>query len=166
MVNWLIGDRDRARQLLKLHADNGFARLGEDGEQLTTLLLFGRVAVGLDEPTACAALYDLLLPHAGLWAVDGIAGCCWGPVELELGRLALALGRRPTPSTTLGRARPSAERAGAPLISAEAASLETAMRAARCDAETPGRRAVTEAKACSAARGSSGRCRIEAGPFA
>lgn len=124
MVHWLAGDRDRARRLLKLHADNGFTRLGEDGEQLTTLLMFGRVATGLEEATACEALYDLLLPHAGLWAVDGIAGCCWGPVELELGRLALALGRGSVAFEHLGRARVSAEQAGAPLISAAAASLE------------------------------------------
>jgi hypothetical protein len=124
MVNWLAGNCDRARQLLKLHADNGFARLGEDGEQLTTLLLFTRVATGLGEATACAALYELLIPHAGLWAVDGIAACCWGPVELELGRLALALDRRSDALDHLGRARVSAQRAGAPLVSAEAASLE------------------------------------------
>lgn len=124
MTNWLIGDLERARYLLKLHADNGFARLGEDGEQLTTLLLFSRVATGLGEATACAALYELTLPHAGLWAVDGIAGCCWGPVELELGRLALALDRRADALDHLGRARASADQAGAPLISAEAAALE------------------------------------------
>ena len=132
MVHWLAGDREQARYLLKLHADNGFSRLGEDGEQLTTLLLFGRIATGLDEATACLALYDLLLPHAGLWAVDGIAGCCWGPIELELGRLALAIGRQPDALDHLGRARVSAERAGAPLISAEAASLE--QRCGRLDA--------------------------------
>ena len=124
MVNWLVGNCDRARHLLDLHADNGFARLGEDGEQLTTLLLFSRVATGLEAVAACAALYDLFLPHAGLWAVDGIAGCCWGPVELELGRLALTLDRRADALDHLGRARASAEQAGAPLISAEAAALE------------------------------------------
>ncbi len=58
LVRWLVGDRDRARHLLKLHADNGFNRLGEDGEQLTTLLMFGRVATGLEEAAPCEALYD------------------------------------------------------------------------------------------------------------
>jgi predicted ATPase len=132
MVHWLAGNRAGARDLLKLHADIHFSRLGEDGEQITTLLMFGRVAADLEEATACEALYALLLPHAGLWAVDGIAGCCWGPVELELGRLALALGRTDAAIEHLGRARADAERAGAPLISAEAVSLE--QRSGRLDA--------------------------------
>ena len=166
LVRWLVGDRDRARHLLMLHADNGFNRLGEDGEQLTTLLMFGRVATGLEEAAACEALYELLLPHADLWAVDGIAGCCWGPIELELGRLALALGRRADAVEHLGRARASADRVGAPLIAAEAASLEQ-----QC-----GRPDVTQNEAgdsrrivrqiCFGEMGSSGPCRIGAGPFA
>ena len=82
-----------ARELLKLHADNDFAHLGEDGEQLTTLILFSRVAVALDELAAVGRPDDLLSPHAGLWAVDGIVACIWGPVDLELGRIALALGQ-------------------------------------------------------------------------
>jgi tetratricopeptide (TPR) repeat protein len=136
MVHWLAGDRVRARHLLKLHADNGFTRLGEDGEQLTTLLMFGRIATGLEEAADCEALYALLLPHAGLWAVDGIAGCCWGPIELELGRLALALGRRADALEHLGRARATADQVGAPLIGAEAASLEK--RCGRVDATETG----------------------------
>ena len=32
------GAPDRARELMRLHADNGFVRLGEDAEQLTTLI--------------------------------------------------------------------------------------------------------------------------------
>ena len=55
MVKLHGGEPDRARELLKLHADNGFAHLGEDGEHLTTLVLFGRVAVALDEPAAARA---------------------------------------------------------------------------------------------------------------
>ena len=55
MVHWLVGDHNQARYLLKLHSDNGFRRLGEDGEQLTTLLLFGRVASDSTKRTACLA---------------------------------------------------------------------------------------------------------------
>jgi hypothetical protein len=124
MVTWHAGDHERARDVLKLHADNDFAHLGEDGEHLTTLLMFGRVAAGLGEKSAVLLLYGLLLPHAGLWAVDGIAGCCWGPVELELGRLAFALDRPIEARAHLARARSSAESAGARLIVEEIAALD------------------------------------------
>ena len=124
MVKLHGGEPDRARDLLKLHADNDFVHLGEDGEQLTTLIMFGRVAVALDEPAAARRVYDLLSPHAGLWAVDGIAACTWGPVELELGRIAVALGRHTEARVHLEQARDSAERVGARLFANEAALLE------------------------------------------
>ncbi len=123
MVKLHGGDPGRARELLKLHADSGFARLGEDGEQLTTLVMFGRVAVALDEPAAAQRVYDLLSPHAGLWAVDGIAACTWGPVDLELGRIALALGRHAEARAHLAQARDSAEQVAALLFAEEADAL-------------------------------------------
>lgn len=124
MVKLHGGEPDRARDLLKLHADNDFAHLGEDAEQLTTLIMFGRVAVALDEPAAARCVYDRLLPHAGLWAVDGIAACTWGPVDLELGRIALVLGRQPEARAHLERAQSHAERVDARLFADEAAVLE------------------------------------------
>ena len=64
MVKLHGGEPDRARELLKLHADNGFVHLGEDGEQLTTLIMFGRVAVALDELAAARArLRPLVAPR-------------------------------------------------------------------------------------------------------
>ena len=64
MVKLHGGDPDRARELLKLHADNDFVHLGEDGEQLTTLIMFGRVAVALDELVAARArLRPLVAPR-------------------------------------------------------------------------------------------------------
>jgi tetratricopeptide (TPR) repeat protein len=124
MVKLHGGEPDAARELLRQHADNGFVHLGEDGEQLTTLVMFGRVAVALDEPAAARRIYDLLSPHAGLWAVDGIAACTWGPVDLELGRIALALGRHPEALAHLAHARDSAERVGARLFAQDAAALQ------------------------------------------
>ena len=123
-VKWHAGDPDRARDLLMLHANNHFTRLGNDGEQLTTLTMFGRVAAGLDERSAAQAIYDLLQPHSGLWAVDGIAACCWGPVDMELGRLAIVLDRRADAREHLDRARRSVERVGAVLLAAEIDELE------------------------------------------
>jgi predicted ATPase len=124
MVAWLCGMTDRARELVKLHADNGFARLGDDAEHLTTLTLFGRVAVGIDERAAARGVYQLLRPHAGLWAVDGIAGCCWGPVELELARLAVALDRVTDARVHLAEARRSLEHADTPLLLRDVEALE------------------------------------------
>ena len=86
------GELDRARTLLRLHSDNGFARIGDDAEHLTTVTLFGRIAVATGELEAATVLYDALRPFAGMWIVDGIGAVCWGPVELELARLASALG--------------------------------------------------------------------------
>jgi hypothetical protein len=128
MVKLHAGEPDRARTLLKLHADNSFVHLGEDGEQLTTLVMFGRVAVTLDEPLAAGRVYDRLSPHAGLWAVDGIAACTWGPVDLELGRIALSLGRHAEASAHLAHARESAEQADARLFAEEAVALERQCR--------------------------------------
>ena len=86
------GDLDRARTLLRLHSDNGFARVGDDAEHLATLTFFGRMAIALDEQDAAALVYEALRPFAGMWVVDGIGAVCWAPVELELARLATALG--------------------------------------------------------------------------
>jgi hypothetical protein len=124
MVKLHGGEPDRARELLKLHADGDFVHLGEDGEQLTTLIMFGRVAVALDELAAARRVYDLLSPHAGLWAVDGIAACTWGPVDLELGRISLALHCHAEARAHLEQARDSAGRIGARLFADEAANLE------------------------------------------
>lgn len=132
MVACQSGDPDRARELLKLHADNGFARVGDDGEHLTTLVLFGRVAVEFHERDAAERVYALLLPHADLWAVDGIAGCCWGPIELELARIAVALDGVGEARAHLSRARGSVERTGARLLLRDLEALER-----RCDQLEP-----------------------------
>ncbi len=86
------GDLDQARRLLRLHSDNGFERIGDDAEHLATLMSFGRIAIALDEQDAAVLLYEALRPFSGMWVVDGIGAVCWGPVDLELARLAMALG--------------------------------------------------------------------------
>jgi hypothetical protein len=123
MAHWLAGNHARARELLGLHARNDFARLGDDAEHLTTLTMFGRVASGLGEHAAAEAVYELLLPYSGLWVVDGIAACCWGPTDLELARLALALDRPVEAETHLARAQRSCADAGAVLHAAEVERL-------------------------------------------
>jgi hypothetical protein len=97
--------------------------------------MFGRVAAGLDERSAAQMIYDLLRPHSGLWAVDGIAGCCWGPVDLELCTLAIVLDRAAEAHEHLDRARRSAEQVGAVLIAGEIDKLEqTTARGASVEA--------------------------------
>ena len=45
------GRSDRAADAAGMHADNGFARIGDDAEHLATVLLFGRTAVALGDRT-------------------------------------------------------------------------------------------------------------------
>lgn len=106
---------------MKLHADNNFVHGTANSSPHCHVRTSG---VALDELATARRTYDLLSPHAGLWAVDGIAACTWGPLDLELGRIALALGRHPEAQTHLERARDSAERVGARLFADEAAGLE------------------------------------------
>lgn len=72
------------------------------------------------------------MPHADLWAVDRIAGCCWGPIELELARIVVALDRAGDARAHLSGARGSVERAGARLLLRDLQALER-----RCDPLEP-----------------------------
>ena len=112
------GDRQRAGSLLRLHTRNGLRRVGDDGEVLVTLIMFGRVAVALGDLDAVGAVYGRLAPFAGLWSVDGIGACVWGPVDLDLGSLALALGRRDDARRHFADARAALARVRAPLLTA------------------------------------------------
>jgi len=123
VVSLQMGDVDRARGLLALHADNGFARLGDDGEHLTTLVLFGRVARTVEEHDAIRRIHELLSPYSGMWAVDGIAGFSWGPIDLEVGHLAAALNRWDDARRHAELALSSARNAGASLFAADAEDL-------------------------------------------
>ena len=111
--------------MLRLHSENGFARIGDDAEHLTTIMMFGRIAIALGETDAAAQLYDALRPFAGMWVVDGIGAVCWGPVELELARLAAALGRDDAAAAHLVKADAAITAAGAPLLESEVAELRT-----------------------------------------
>jgi predicted ATPase len=116
------GDRDRAQTMLRLHSENGFARIGDDAEHLTTVAHFGRIALALGETEAVASLYDALRPFAGMWIVDGIAAVCWGPVDLELARMATGLGRDEA-AAHLDDAEAAVVAAGAELLKLDVAEL-------------------------------------------
>jgi tetratricopeptide (TPR) repeat protein len=124
------GDRDRAAEMLALHAGNGFARIGDDAEHLATLLMFGRTAVALGDQSSMQAMYDAFAPYAGLWVVDGIAAVCWGPVELELARLAAGLGQRESGQRHLAAARSAVDAAGAEGVRGELTVVAEALGAA------------------------------------
>jgi hypothetical protein len=64
-----------------------------DSEWVELLWLLGEAAVLLDERDAAHAVHDALEPYAGLWAVDGYGGACFGQVTDLLARLAEYLDR-------------------------------------------------------------------------
>jgi hypothetical protein len=138
------GDRAKAATLVHQHATSGFVRIGYNSEHLVTIIMFGRVAVWLADTEAVARLLELLLPHGGLWVVDGSAAQCWGPVDLELARLELALGRTEDATRHLETARRGLRAAGALLSEWEAdapvVSLPSAFPAGEALAENQWRR--------------------------
>jgi hypothetical protein len=107
------GELEKARSLLDLHAADHFARIARDSEFLVTCMLFDRVATAVGDDAALRDLRTLLLPYEDLWLVDGISACIWGPVQLELGRIAFALGEHEEARRRLIPARRAVERADA-----------------------------------------------------
>ncbi len=124
------GETDRAAALLELHAGNAFARIGDDSEHLATLLMFGRTAVALGDRSSMQAMYDAFAPYAGMWIVDGIGAVCWGPVELELARLAAGLGQQESGQRHLEAARSAVDEAGAEGVRRELALVAETLGAA------------------------------------
>ncbi len=124
------GELTRAGELLALHADSGFARVGDDAEHLATLLMFGRTAVALGDRSSMRAMYDAFAPYAAMWIVDGIAAVCWGPVELELARLAAGLGRVEAGKAHLESARTVIDESGAEGLRRELTQVAEALGAA------------------------------------
>jgi hypothetical protein len=117
------GELERAQALLDLHAADHFARIGNDSEVLVTCMLFGRVADAVGDHSALRDLRALLLPYEDLWLVDGISACIWGPVQLELARIAVALDDHDDARRRLVAARRLVERADAPPRLAEIEAL-------------------------------------------
>ena len=108
-----VGELERAATLLGLHARDRFTRIARDSEFLTTCMLFGRVAAAVGDDAALRDIAALLRPYDDLWMVDGISACIWGPVQLELARIAVALGEAEEARTRLPAARRVVEPADA-----------------------------------------------------
>ncbi len=131
------GQLDRARSLLDLHAASHFARVARDAEFLTTCMLFSRAAAAVGDTAALRDLRALLLPYEDLWLVDGISACIWGPVQLELARIAVALGEQQEARSRLVAARRLVERADAPPRLAEIDALAARVGGASPSEPTP-----------------------------
>jgi AAA ATPase domain len=87
------GEPERGRRHLRRLMDSGLDSLPVDSEWVELLWLLGEAAMLLDEPEAAGAVHDALEPYAGLWAVDGYGGACFGQVADLLARLAEYLDR-------------------------------------------------------------------------
>ena len=87
------GDPERGRRHLRRLMNAGLDSLPVDSEWVEMLWLLGEAAILLEEREAEHAVHDALEPYAGLWAVDGYGGACFGQVSDLLARLAEYLDR-------------------------------------------------------------------------
>ena len=117
------GESAEAARLLRMHANNGFAHVGNDAEHLATIMMFARVAVATGDLGAVRHAARMMEPFAGRWIVDGIAAVCWGPVDLELARFAAAVGDREVLERHRANARVLLARIAAPRLTAELESF-------------------------------------------
>lgn len=99
-------------------------------ELLIALVDAADLAVWLGDERTGAALYDALLPYAGLHAIPHACGPYQGPVDLALGRLARLRGDRTSAGEHLMAARHATERIHAvparAAVLIELAALESA----------------------------------------
>lgn len=130
LIDVARGRQEQARAALHRFASEPFASIPVDSEYLSTLFGIGTAIFELEEEVTAAAMYDVLLPHAGLMVVDGIAASCLDPVDYLLGRLALTLGRNDDAANHLQAAAEQTGRLGARLLQAHAHhALATAVAA-------------------------------------
>jgi tetratricopeptide (TPR) repeat protein len=98
---------------------------------LGTAVLLGELAATLGREAEAADLYDLLLPHARRFAVEGSGAVCHGSVSRQLGLLAHSLGRWDAADAHFADALDDNGRAGAPLLVAHTRSQWSALLRAR-----------------------------------
>ena len=122
-------DLVEAGRQLRMHSQDGFARVGCDAEHLTTMMFFGRAAIAVGDTAALCDVAESLAPYRGQWIVDGIAAVCWGPVDLELARLAAAIGDQEAFERHRHAARVLLGGVDAPLLLADLESLAPAIAA-------------------------------------
>ncbi|MCE0765670.1 hypothetical protein LWC35_22590, partial [Pseudonocardia kujensis] len=94
---------------------DGRAAGPHDSEWLPEAVQVAQAALLLGDRTAAARTYALLLPHAGLFAVEGMVAGTWGSVDAFLGRLAALRGDSAAARRHLVAAVEADARAGAAL---------------------------------------------------
>jgi hypothetical protein len=96
------------------------------------------LAAAVGDRHRCATRYEQLLPMAGEFAVVGAAVFTTGPVALQLGLLAAALGRWDDAAAHLGDAARRCDRLGAALLAARVRAELARVGAARNDPSPDG----------------------------
>jgi DNA-binding SARP family transcriptional activator len=112
---------DGAQTILDEAASSNFDELPYDVTWLAAICIYAHVSARLQDADAAGRLYGLLAPWRLQVAFPAFG--VWGPVELYLGALALAIGDLPAAAGHLSRARNVAHRASAPLWEARIAAL-------------------------------------------
>jgi len=112
----LAGYTDRARGLVRERLSAGIDDMPRDSEWLEMMWQAGEAGRLIDEPQAVELAYEAMQPYAELWVVDGIGGACYGVAAYQLGRLAVALGRREEAAHWLSMALDAHRAQGARLL--------------------------------------------------
>jgi hypothetical protein len=87
------GQLEAARAELDQLAAQNFRDIPEDGDWITTMTLLCDLCVPLGDARRAAALYEAILPYAGVNVVAGIGVLCLGSATRYLGKLAATIGR-------------------------------------------------------------------------
>ncbi|MGI9023655.1 MAG: hypothetical protein ACR2HV_10605, partial [Acidimicrobiales bacterium] len=127
----LLGRDGEARTALSRLALDGFAAVALDSRWLATMVELAELAATLDQKREAGGLYEMLLPHARLFAVEAEAADCHGSVSRSLGLLAHTLGRWDEADTHFRRAHDDNSAAGAPLLVAHTGRQWSALLRAR-----------------------------------
>ena len=88
-----LGRIEEAREAFEGSAQQRFADIPRDANWLGRVLNAAQSCVQLGDAPRAELLYDLLLPYVDLVGFTGPASICYGPVALNLGRLASLIGR-------------------------------------------------------------------------
>ena len=115
------GEHDVAGAAYDHFATDGFRTIPLDTNRLLTLGVLAHTAVSLGREADAPRLTELLAPYAGqqvLLNCFGGGGAVWGPVDHQLGRLALLGPDRAAARRLLDGALAQAEAFGAPLAAA------------------------------------------------
>ena len=122
------GDRDAAAALV---ASAPSLPAGYRWRHTAMLAGDAELAAAVSDRSRCAVVYDQLLPMAEEFAVVGAAVFTTGPVALQLGLLAAALGRPEDAKAHLDDAARRCDRLGAALLTARADAARARVLAAR-----------------------------------